>query len=146
MLGSFSKMFKYAAAGKAVKHVGKLKMPSKKAILIVVGIISLIGLLVLAGIIALIIWLVSLINPDTVSETASNVQNVTQEVLPQINPQAFIESNGQVDVQALQEQISSLPPAQVALWAEAFRTQVNQLLEQGQIVQEQAEQLLNVLP
>lgn len=139
-------MVKYAAAGKAVKHASKFKMPSKKTILIIVGVISLIGMLILAGFIALIIWLVSLINPDTVTETANNVQSVTQEVLPQINPQAFIESNGQVDTQALEEQISSLPPAQVTLWAEAFRAQINQLLEQGQIVQAQAEQLLSVLP
>jgi hypothetical protein len=145
-LGKYSKVLKYAAASKALKHSGKVKMPAKKTILIIVGVISFIGLLILAGFIALVIWLIGLINPNTVTETANNVQSVAQEVLPQVNPQAFIEPNGQVDTQALEEQISALPPAQVALWVEAFRTQINQLLEQGQILQSQAELLLNVLP
>lgn len=145
-MGSISKLIKYAVAGKAIGHAKKLKMPSKKTILIIVGIVSATGLLLLAGFIALVIWLVGLVNPSTVNEAVNTVQTTTQEVLPQINPQAFIESNGQVDTQALQEQISSLPPAQITIWVESFRAQVNLLLEQGQIVQSQAEQLLGLLP
>lgn len=145
-MGKLSKTLKYAAAGKVFGNVKKIKIPGKKAIFIVAGIVSFIGILILIAIIALIIWIVGLITPNTITETTNSVQEVSRSVVQTVNPEQFIDANGQVEVQVIEEQIRSLPPAQLTQWADSFRDQVNQLLRQGEIVQSQADQLLNLLP
>lgn len=121
-------------------------MPGKKVILAVVGVIAFFGLLFIIGIIALIIWIAGLINPTTVTETASSVQQTAQQVTGITNPEEFILGGGQVDTQALEQQIKSLPPEQAQLWAESFNTQIDELLQQGKIVESQANELRSLLP
>ncbi len=145
-MGKLSKTLKYAAAGKALGSAKNFKMPGKKVIFIVLGIVSFFGMLVLIAVVALIIWIAGLITPNTITETANSVQEVSRSVVQNVNPQQFIEANGQINVQELEEQIRSLPPDQLTQWAGSFRDQVNQLLRQGEIVQSQADQLLNLLP
>lgn len=134
------------------KHASKLPKPSKKAIIWVAAIAGVVGLLIIGLLIAGGIWLFSLISS---SDTASQVtdmakQSATQVVEGQLegvqtDPLAFIQ-NGQVDTAALQEQVQALSPQQLILFTQQFTSQVNQLLESGQLAQEQANQLLQLIP
>jgi len=145
-LGKLSKAIGYTVGGKALRHAKNMKLPSKKTFFIIAGVLSAIALLLLAGFIALVIFLIGLITPDAVNQTTRTVQEVSRGAVEATNPRQYIQSNGQIDVPAVEEQIRSLPPAQLSLWAGSFKSQINQLLEQGQIVQSQAEQLLKLLP
>lgn len=142
----YSKHLKHIAIAKHATKAGKLRMPGKKVILAIVGVIAFFGLFFIIGIIALIIWIAGLINPDTVTETVNSVQQTAQQVTGITSPEEFILGGGQVDTQALEQQIKSLPPEQAQLWAESFNTQIDELLQQGKIIESQANELRSLLP
>lgn len=136
----------------AMKHAHKLPRPAKKTIIWVVAIIGVIGLVLVGLIIALIVWLVSVItSSDTATQVIDTAQQTTTQVVQdnlqgvQTDPLAYIE-NGQVNTTALEEQVKALSPDQLILFTQQFTDQVNQLLESGQIVQEQANQFLQIIP
>jgi cell division protein FtsI/penicillin-binding protein 2 len=145
-LGKLLKAVKLSVTGKSLSKAGAFKMPRKKTILIIVGIISFITFLILALFIALIIWFVGLFNSDQARETVNSAQSMSQSIVQPVNPQSYIDSNGQVDTRSLQEKVNSFPESQVVQWSESFRIQVIELLTQGKIIQSQADQLLNIIP
>jgi len=141
---------KYAAA--ALKHAHKLPKPTKKGLGIAIAIVIGLGLLLLGLFIALVIWLVNVIgSSDTTSQVIDSAQQATNQVVENqlqgvdTNPLNYI-VDGTVDTSQLEQTIQSLSPQQLVLFTQQFTTEVNQLLESGQIVQEQATQLLNLLP
>lgn len=145
-------MGKTKYAKHALKHAHKLPRPAKKTIIWVAVGIALFGLLLLGLLIALIVWLASVISSsDTTTQVIDSTEQATSQVVQdnlvgiETDPLSYIQ-NGQVNTVALEEQVKSLSPDQIILFTQQFTAQVNELLETGQIVQEQANQLLGIVP
>lgn len=145
-------MGKAKYAKRALKHAHKLPRPTKKSFLIAGAVLVALGLLLLGLVIAFIVWLVGVISSsDTTNQVIDSAQQATNQVVEDqlqgvdTNPLNYI-VDGTVDTSQLEQTIQSLSPQQLVLFTQQFTTQVNQLLESGQIVQEQATQLLQLLP
>lgn len=129
-----------------------MPMPSKKTFAIAGVIIGVIIVTLVGLFIALAIWLFNVVMDsgagDAVVESAQ--QATTQIVEDQLqgiqtDPLAYV-VNGEIDTSSLQEQIEALSPQQLVLFTQEFTTQVNELVETGQLVQEQADALTSLLP
>lgn len=129
----------------ALKNRHKLRIPRKRTIVIILAILAGIGLLLLAGFIALIIWLVGLINPPEVQQAVDTVQQVGNNLLQGFNLNDYIQ-NGTVNTDTLQQQINTIPQDQLPQWSEQVRSQTNQLVDSGQLIQSEADKILNLLP
>lgn len=134
------------------KHASKIPRPSKKAFIWIAVAVTVFGLLMIGLIVAFVIWIVSVISSsDTTTQVTDMAREATTQVVEgqlegvQTDPLAYIQE-GQIDTTALQEQVQALSPQQLVLFTQQFTDQVNKLRESGQLAQEQAAQLLQVIP
>lgn len=144
-MGALSKSIKYAAAGKALKHAKNIKKPTKKTIFIILAVVGASILFITIGFIALIIWLVNTVTSDPVTQTTNSITETAQNAIQGVNLDEYVQ-DGQVNVTALEQQIRSLSPEQLLVAAEPVRSQINDWVEQGLLIQSEAERLQQLLP
>lgn len=130
----------------ALRHADKLPKKSKKILGIAIAVLVILVIVVAGLLIALIIWLTnSLSNADAVTQTIDKAKEVTSRQIQGANPQDYIQ-NGQVNADKLREHIKSLSPEHLIVFTTQFNEQITKLVESGQLLQSQAEQLQQVLP
>lgn len=129
--------------------MNKLPKRLKNWVWVIVGLIVALGFLFIALIIFFIIWLAGVIqSSDTTTQVIDTAkQQVTETQVPDLNtnPLDYIQ-NGEVNTTKLQQYVESLSPDQLLVFVPEFRQEMNQLLESGKLLQEQANALLQLLP
>lgn len=144
-MGTLSKAIKYAAAGRALKHTKRTKRPTKKTIFIFLAVVGGIILILTVSFIALTIWLVDTVTSDPVTQTSNSITETAQSAIQGVNLDEYVQ-NGQVNVTALEDQLRLLSPEQLLIAAEPVRSRINQWVEQGLLIQSDAERLQQLLP
>jgi predicted PurR-regulated permease PerM len=120
-------------------------MPSKRTIFVIFAVVGTICMLLLAGLIALIIWLIGVINGPSINDTVNTVQQISTDVLQGFNLNEYIQ-NGSVNIDTFQQQLNTIPQEQLPQWSEQVRSQTRQLVDSGQLIQSEADKILNLLP
>lgn len=129
---------------KAIKHASKyhkhVSKSAKKFLLIGAAVVGAFALLVIVLLIALIIWIFSMINQEDVTNTVNQAQEIGQQVTSGFNIQDYLQ-NGVINTEALQQQVDSLTPQEVT----NIQNQVNEQLQAGQMTLQQANDIRALL-